>query len=255
MIRVRIVRARGSTPREEGAEMFVGRDAVSGTIGGGHLEYMAIDRARQMLARGEATASLDIPLGPEIGQCCGGRVELGFDRSPPSPPAPGRPVLIFGAGHVGRALAVALSPLPLSPRLIDTRADELALAPSYVPTTLSALPEAEIRAAPAGAAYVILTHDHALDFMLAVEVLRRGDAGYAGMIGSRSKRATFLNHASREGVDAQALVCPIATSFPRDKRPEVIAAFAAAEILSCLLAPSHAPVEMPTPAPSVLLVD
>ncbi|PZQ82600.1 MAG: xanthine dehydrogenase accessory protein XdhC, partial [Ancylobacter novellus] len=230
-----------STPREEGAEMFVGRDAVSGTIGGGHLEYMAIDRARQMLARGETTASLDIPLGPEIGQCCGGRVELGFDRSPPSPPAPGRPVLIFGAGHVGRALAVALSPLPLSPRLIDTRADELALA--------------EIRAAPAGAAYVILTHDHALDFMLAVEVLRRGDAGYAGMIGSRSKRATFLNHAAREGVDAQALVCPIATSFPRDKRPEVIAAFAAAEILSCLLAPSCAPVEMPTPAPSVLLVD
>lgn len=256
MIRVRIVRARGSTPREQGAEMFVGRDAVTGTIGGGHLEYMAIDRARQMLARGEATASMDVALGPEIGQCCGGRVELGFDRARPAPSEPGPPVLIFGAGHVGRALAVALSPLPLSPRLIDTRATELSLAPVHVPTTLCALPEAEIRAAPPGAAYVILTHDHALDFMLAVEALKRGDAGYVGMIGSRTKKATFLNHAAREGVDAGALVCPIAAEAPRDKRPEVIAAFAAAEILSHLLARSAAPVEVvAAPSPSVFLVD
>jgi xanthine dehydrogenase accessory factor len=255
MIRVRVVRARGSTPREEGAEMFVGMTGITGTIGGGHLEYMAIDRARQMLARGEATASLDVPLGPEIGQCCGGRVELGFDRSPLSPPEPGPPVLIFGAGHVGRALASALMPLPLSPRLIDTRADELERAPVLVPTTLCALPEAEIRAAPPGAAYVILTYDHALDFMLAVEVLKRGDAGYAGMIGSRTKRAAFLSHAAREGVDAGALVCPMAAGFARDKRPEVIAAFAAAEILACLLARPAAPARAPAPAPSILLVD
>ncbi|MGA0564244.1 xanthine dehydrogenase accessory protein XdhC [Ancylobacter sp. VNQ12] len=256
MIRVRVVRARGSTPREEGAEMFVGRDAASGTIGGGHLEYMAIDRARQMLERGEATASMDVALGPEIGQCCGGRVELAFDRARPAPAEPGPPVLIFGAGHVGRALAVALAPLPLSPRLIDTRAAELSLAPAHVATTLSALPEVEIRAAPPGAAYVILTHDHALDFMLAVEALKRGDAGYVGMIGSRTKKATFLNHAAREGIDAGALVCPIAAESPRDKRPEVIAAFAAAELLSCLLARPATPVEaIAAPTPSVFLVD
>src|SRR5690606_15281707 len=73
MIRVRCTRARGSTPREVGAEMLVGRDRTLGSIGGGQLEYLAIDRARQMLARGEALAVMDIPLGPEIGQCCGGR--------------------------------------------------------------------------------------------------------------------------------------------------------------------------------------
>ncbi|HRO15401.1 MAG TPA: XdhC family protein, partial [Paracoccus sp. (in: a-proteobacteria)] len=72
MIRVRVTRAFGSTPREEGAEMFVGPATVTGTIGGGHLEYMAIDRARQMLARGEMEAAMDVPLGPAIGQCCGG---------------------------------------------------------------------------------------------------------------------------------------------------------------------------------------
>ena len=237
MIRVRVTRVWGSTPREPGAEMWVAADALEGTIGGGQLEYLAIDRAQRMIARGERQATMTVALGPDIGQCCGGRVELAFDRAPPQPREAGPPVLIFGAGHVGRALARALRPLPLAPRLIDTRAAELALAGPDVPTTLSAIPEAEIRAAPAGAAYVILTHDHALDFLLGVEALRRRDAAYVGMIGSRTKRATFAHYAAREGVDLSALVCPLAAGFPRDKRPEVIAAFAAAEILSRMIAP------------------
>ncbi|MBV0891084.1 xanthine dehydrogenase accessory protein XdhC [Paracoccus sp. Z118] len=241
MIRVRITRARGSTPREEGAEMMVGPDALTGTIGGGQLEYLAIDRARQMLAKGEASAVMDVPLGPEIGQCCGGRVELRLDREPATPRPPGPPVLIFGAGHVGRALSRALMPLPLSPRLIDQRAAELALAAPGVITKLTPLPEAEIRAAPPGAAYVILTHDHALDFLLGVEALARQDAAYIGMIGSRTKRATFARFARSQGVDPSPLTCPIGAGFPRDKRPEVIAAFTAAEIMTRLLAPATQP--------------
>ena len=239
MIRVRITRARGSTPREEGAEMMVGPEAVTGTIGGGQLEYLAIDRARQMLARGEDRAVMDVPLGPEIGQCCGGRVELALDRAPARAPAPGPAVLIFGAGHVGRALARALMPLPFSPRLIDQRAAELSLAAPGVPTTLTPLPEAEVRAAPPGASFVILTHDHALDFLLGVEALARADTPYVGMIGSRTKRATFDRFARSNGADPARLTCPIAAGFPRDKRPEVIAAFAAAEITARLL--THAP--------------
>jgi xanthine dehydrogenase accessory factor len=236
MIRVRVARVWGSTPREPGAEMLVDGDRVTGTIGGGQLEYLAIDRARRMISEGEREAALTVALGPEIGQCCGGKVELAFDRSAPTPRQPGPPVLIFGAGHVGRALALALTPLPMAPRLIDARAAELALAGPDIPTTLSAIPEAEIRAAPAGAAYVILTHDHALDFLLAAEALQRRDAAYVGMIGSRTKRATFAHYAAREGVDLAALVCPIAAGYPRDKRPEVIAAFAAAEILARVIA-------------------
>ena len=240
MIRVRVTRVWGSTPREPGAEMCVSAGALEGTIGGGQLEYLAIDRARRMIAQGERQATMTVALGPDIGQCCGGRVELALDRERPTPREVGPPVLIFGAGHVGRALARALRLLPLTPRLIDTRAAELALAGPDVPTTLSAIPEAEIRAAPAGAAYVILTHDHALDFLLAVEALRRRDAAYVGMIGSRTKRATFAHYAAREGVDLSALVCPLASGFPRDKRPQVIAAFAAAEILSRMIAPAIA---------------
>ena len=239
MIRVRITRARGSTPREEGAEMMVGPATVTGTIGGGQLEYLAIDRARMMLAKGEAEARMDVPLGPEIGQCCGGRVELALDRAPARAPAPGPAVLIFGAGHVGRALARALMPLPFSPRLIDQRAAELSLAAPGVPTTLTPLPEAEVRAAPPGASFVILTHDHALNFLLGVEALARADTPYVGMIGSRTKRATFDRFARSNGADPARLTCPIAAGFPRDKRPEVIAAFAAAEITARLL--THAP--------------
>lgn len=239
MIRIRITRARGSTPRDEGVEMFVGQDSVTGTIGGGQLEYLAIDRARQMLARGEAQTVMDIPLGPEIGQCCGGRVELTLDREPASPAPPRPSVLIFGAGHVGRALARAMLPLPVTLRLIDQRPAELALAD--VPGELTPLPEAEVRRAPPGSAYVILTHDHALDFLIAAEALARGDAAYVGMIGSATKRATFARFARQRGIDPAPLTCPIGDRV-RDKRPEVIAAFTAAEITATLLArhPAHA---------------
>ena len=239
MIRVRIIRARGSTPREEGAEMMVGPNTVTGTIGGGQLEYLAIDRARMMLAKGETQARMDVPLGPDIGQCCGGRVELALDRAAATVPVPGPAILIFGAGHVGRALARALLPLPFAPRLIDQRAAELSLAAPGVPTTLTPLPEAELRAAPPGASVVIVTHDHALDFLLGIEALARPDAPYIGMVGSRTKRATFDRFARSHGADPARLVCPIAAGFRRDKRPEIIAAFTAAEIAARLL--THAP--------------
>ncbi|WP_017997746.1 xanthine dehydrogenase accessory protein XdhC [Paracoccus sp. N5] len=233
MIRVRITRTRGSSPRETGATMVVTAQGVQGTIGGGQLEYMAIDRARQMLARDESAARMDVPLGPEIGQCCGGRVELDLTRIAEAPPAPEHPqVLIFGAGHVGRALSRALALLPLRPILIDQRAQELAQASGE--TRLTPLPEAEIRKAPFGSSFVILTHDHALDFLLAAEALRRMDAPYIGMIGSKTKLAQFRRFARAQGLDTDRLTCPIGAGWSRDKRPEIIAAFTAAELIGRL---------------------
>ena len=231
MIRVRVISARGSTPRDAGAEMFVRPDSVQGTIGGGQLEYMAIDRARQMLADDEAEARMDIPLGPEIGQCCGGRVVLQLDRQGPTP-EDHPDVLIFGAGHVGRALARALHDLPVNASLIDSRSEELALADDDITSVLTPLPEALIRSARPGTYVVILTHDHALDFLLAVEALRRGDLPYIGMIGSATKRAQFTRFAKKQGVDPTPLICPIGAGFSYDKRPAVIAAFTAAELIA-----------------------
>lgn len=241
---VRVETARGSTPRDTGAWMIVAADATLGTVGGGQLEYMVIDAARAMLVRGGDAETLDIPLGPEIGQCCGGRTRLAvtrldaegwaaLDRQVAAEAGALPTVLIFGAGHVGRALAAALALLPVRPVLVDQRAAELALAPEPVEKIETPLPEAVVRDAPVGASYVILTHDHALDFLIAREALARGDAAYVGMIGSRTKRVSFERWLARteDAPDPAPLVSPIGAAGRPDKRPEVIAAFVAAEIL------------------------
>lgn len=244
-----VTAVRGSTPREAGAFMLIAPDATIGTIGGGALEYLVIDRARQVLRSGEAGDRLDIPLGPEIGQCCGGRVDVALRRLDAglatqlagrlqAEQAAHPHVYLFGSGHVGHALARALSPLPLHAHVVDTRAGELAGLPGNVEAIASPMPEAVVRGAPRGSAYAILTHDHALDFLIAFEALKRTDSPYVGMVGSRTKRAKFRSWFLGERGDPAALerlVLPIGgMAYPEglgDKRPEVIAALAAAEIM------------------------
>ncbi|WP_417308151.1 xanthine dehydrogenase accessory protein XdhC [Devosia sp.] len=240
---------RGSSPREAGAFMVISAEATIGTIGGGALEYMVIDRARQVLRQGGAGDALDIPLGPEIGQCCGGRVDVGLRRLDAkagvglvrrleAERAAWPRIYLFGAGHVGQALTRALAALPLDVHVVDTRRDELAGLPETVTTHAVAMPEAVVRAAPEGSSYVILTHDHALDFLICAEALQRADAPYVGMVGSRTKKARFRSwylDADYPPAPLGRLVLPIGSvGFPEglgDKRPAVIAALAAAEIV------------------------
>ncbi len=211
---------------------------------------MAIARARQLLADGEAgPATLDVPLGPEIGQCCGGRVGVSIRRldktlaagllaEVEAADAALPHVYLFGGGHVGQALASALSLLPVSTTVVETRPEALEGMPETVATRLTPVPEEAVREAPAGAAFVVLTHDHALDFLIVAEALARGDAGYVGMIGSKTKKATFrswyLKTAGGSEADLARLVSPIGGHGVRDKRPAVIAALAVAEILAAL---------------------
>lgn len=244
-ILVDITSAKGSCPREKGAWILVNVDDFIGTIGGGQLEYIGIDSARQMLRSGGLSRQLDVPLGPEIGQCCGGRVRLDLTLAD-------REVIqglmlriekerqnhpycyIMGAGHVGRALALAMAPLPYKTLVVDTRQEELENLPDDVERRLSVMPEGEVRRAPAKSIFVILTHDHALDFMIGLEVLIRGDAAYVGMIGSKTKRARFISWAKDQGMPERKinkLICPIGGDNLSDKRPEVIAALVAGEIL------------------------
>lgn len=248
---VEVSGAAGSTPRDTDAWMLVATDRTFATIGGGQLEYMAIDHARQLLKGAATDDRLTIPLGPEIGQCCGGRVALAFKAVDPETRAAlidrsdaeiaRRPhVYVFGAGHVGDALAMALSLVPVRTVLVDTREEELsAVDVPDIETCLTAMPEAVVRDAPPGSAFVILTHDHALDFLIAAEALARQDACYVGMIGSKTKRATFRNWLSRdiERPDLfDRLVCPIGGTAVKDKRPAVIAALTAAEIMTAVFA-------------------
>lgn len=249
IVLVRIEAAEGSTPREAGACMAVTSVAIAGTIGGGQLEFHCIDIARHMLSEGAEDQLLDIPLGPQMGQCCGGRVrvslrhagaaEIALISAREKAEAAARPpVLIFGAGHTGRALAHALAPLPFSIALIDDRDNVMSGLPPAVTCIRMADPVDAIASAPANAAFVVLSHSHALDYRLAESALARGDAAYVGMIGSATKRArfeaSFLRAGGRRATLAH-LTCPIGGSDVDDKRPEVIAALTAAELVRCLL--------------------
>ena len=259
---VEVAGTKGSTPREKGAFMLVSQAAIFGTIGGGQLEYMAIDKARQMVGKeariavDEVCATLDVPLGPEIGQCCGGRVEVlirlvdaaiaaELVATAEAEEAHLPHVYIFGGGHVGQALASTIALLPVHGVVIETRAEALEGMPETVETRLTPMPEAEVRNAPAGTAFAILTHDHALDFLIVAEALKRDDAAYVGMIGSKTKKATFRNWflKSADGSDAEfaRLVTPIGGDAVKDKRPQVIAALAAAEIMTALVSHNTAP--------------
>jgi xanthine dehydrogenase accessory protein XdhC len=229
--------------------MLVTGSASFGTVGGGRLEWEAIARARQLLKTGEAGARLEMPLGPAVGQCCGGHVVLALRRADEAVLAEltaaeaaadaGKPVvLLFGAGHVGQAVAAALSPLPLRVRWIDGREGVLdgEIPPGIEPVRSGRLLN-EVAAAPAGAACLVLTHSHALDFEICAAVLERGDFAYLGLIGSATKRAKFERGFRELGIPRDRiarLVCPIGGGTVRDKRPPVIAALVAAELIGCL---------------------
>jgi xanthine dehydrogenase accessory protein XdhC len=225
--------------------MLVTRSRIYGTIGGGRLEWEAQNRARAMLATGTLMDVLDIPLGPAVGQCCGGRVGLHLERAKAATvatlaaleaqEAQRRPrVLLCGAGHVGTALGQALAPLPLRVSWVDVRP---AFAGHDGPGPVLADPVEAVGEARPNTAVIIVTHSHDLDFRIAEAALRRGDLSYVGLIGSATKRRRFERWFAARGGDGRLLprlVCPIGEGGIVDKRPEVIAALTAAEVLRAL---------------------
>ncbi|MBX6318131.1 xanthine dehydrogenase accessory protein XdhC [Pigmentiphaga sp.] len=252
---VRILGVRGSVPRGTDAAMLVAGQGVAGTIGGGHLEYEAIRHARALLARSteEGVAPADeirrFALGPSLGQCCGGSVELGF--SVVFDPAAAVPMLsamearphelwLYGAGHVARALVHVMLPLPFRIRWIDTRDDVFPEPlPSHVRPVSTDDAASEAATAPAGALHLVMTHSHALDFDIVRTVLERGNAAYCGLIGSATKRATFERRLRARGMDEASiarLTCPVGLPHLSGKLPGVIAVSVAAQLLAVVQA-------------------
>jgi xanthine dehydrogenase accessory factor len=287
---VTLARVEGSSPRDAGVRMVVRPSGgFHGTIGGGTLEFAALGAANDALRRGRGPASRrSLALGPELGQCCGGRVEWRvetFDKTDlddlsalaiaeggasarlsarlgpdgrvqrtlkPSPgerrlarlidenwtePLGGasRGIYLFGAGHVGRALALALAPLPFAVRWIDPRRDAF---PTHAPANVTLIhapePSTELASAPDGALIVVITHSHALDLEIVAEALRAERFGYVGLIGSATKRARFSSQMRAAGlteVQLARLVCPIGIPGLESKDPAVIAASTAAQLL------------------------
>jgi xanthine dehydrogenase accessory factor len=146
-----------------------------------------------------------------------------------------RAVYLFGAGHVGRSLALALAPLPFAVRWIDSRREAF---PAYAPANVALIhapePAAELTNAPDGALIVVMTHAHPIDLEIVAEALRADRFGFVGLIGSSTKRARFLSQMRAAGLSKEALsklVCPIGLPGVADKDPAVIAASTAAQLL------------------------
>ncbi|HLB81139.1 MAG TPA: xanthine dehydrogenase accessory protein XdhC [Dongiaceae bacterium] len=290
---VTVAKVEGSAPREAGARLIVvPGGGFFGTIGGGTLEWRALAEAQAALERGAADVRLTRhALGPEFGQCCGGRVSLLLEvidaaarpsveafaaREAAGPfvskgriaggrivrelvdtavagadpavtlSAAGvliewfgekrRDVLLFGAGHVGRALVLAFGPLPVNVTWIDARADAFPGAmPSNARPVHSEAPAAELDRAPAGAFVLVMTHSHALDLHIVHAALAAGRFPYVGLIGSATKRARFAKRLRDAGVAEDRiarLVCPIGIPGISAKAPAVIAAATVAEVLA-----------------------
>jgi xanthine dehydrogenase accessory factor len=312
VIRVLVAQMRGSAPREPGACMLVTGDATEGTIGGGNLEWQAIQAARELLTDASAPAVRlrRLVLGIELGQCCGGVVQLWLERLTRADlpllrhadRASGdgvatlivtevrgasvvrrlcradagvlaekeramlaanerrkvvllqradhdatllervdevaQPLWIYGAGHVGQALIHALTGLPFRVTWVDSRTEMLPEdLPDNVQARRSPAPTDTVRDAPAGAAFLVLTHDHALDYALCHAILERGDFCWLGLIGSSSKSARFRSRLARDGVAADRiarLVCPIGVAGIDSKLPAAIAIGVAAQLLQRL---------------------
>ncbi|WP_420332395.1 xanthine dehydrogenase accessory protein XdhC [Roseibium sp.] len=293
---VTVVDVDGSAPREEGARMVVRPDAsFFGTIGGGTLELEIIRKAARLSA--DKVALLDmqtVALGPDLGQCCGGRAKLSIEvltanygetaellarqensgqvfttsaelrdgcvgprrllEEPVTHPfslfestdktdariierfgEARTPLALFGAGHVGKALVLALAPLPFSITWIDSRSDQF---PGAVPANVTKValdnPASALDDLPSGTFVLAVTHSHALDEEIMARALLLQRFGYCGVIGSKTKRARFIKRLKERGLNdllIAQMICPIGKTTIKSKHPSAIAAGIAVDLL------------------------
>ena len=144
-------------------------------------------------------------------------------------------VVVFGNGHVGRALIQVLGALPCAVTWVDAREEDFpAQVPANVTIVASDVPDAEARAAAPGSMFLVMTHSHALDFDIVAAILARADARYVGMIGSRAKRAQMQRRLAERGfaeAECARVTCPIGISGIEGREPGAIAVAVAAELL------------------------
>ncbi len=247
----------GSVPRDAGTWMAVFADSVVGTIGGGQVEFQAIATARRRLAGELGAPVVRCALGPSLGQCCGGVMFLRFEPVDADSlrmlrerlARDNTPVALFGGGHVGQALVEVLARLPFRVRWIDSRDN---VFPATIPDTLVCEHSEPVQAAvddlAPGSHVLIMSFSHAEDLDIVASCLRRlrrsDDLPFIGLIGSRTKWASFRHRLEDRGFRAEELAritCPIGIAGLPGKEPEVIAIGVAAQLLQLRGAPAVAP--------------
>lgn len=248
---VRVERVRGSAPREVGAWMAVFAQDTVGTIGGGRVEWEAMAHARGLLQQGPQVPCMrSYPLGPSLGQCCGGEMTLEYryvtaqDAAVLQQSLQARtlPVALFGGGHVGQALVRVLAALPVQVQWVDSRDEVFSTdLPHNVQSEHSAPVQAAVADLAAGSRVLIMSFSHAEDLDVVAACLQRqraqGDLPFVGLIGSKTKWATFRSRLAARGfaeAELAHVTCPIGVPGIRDKRPEAIAVAVAAQLLQTL---------------------
>ena len=255
----------GSAPREAGCRMIVTTDKIFGSIGGGNLEFEATAHARELLAMESMPGQEHQPvaLGPALNQCCGGSVTLLFECHQAT--VPGwleelmdkarletletvdgkwwleligvqlKPLILFGAGHVGQAVARLLADLPFKVTWVDNRPD---VFPEQAGPNINIVepddPQSEVSKASSGSIFVVMTHSHQLDEDICFEVLSRGAFAWLGLIGSITKRRRFIQRLAQRGIGETSLaqlVCPVGLRGIKGKQPATIALSLVAQLM------------------------
>lgn len=235
---VSVLATAGSTPRDICSKMVVTAQQSYDSIGGGHLEYQAIAQARQMLADGNVRQQRhSFNLGADLGQCCGGKVEVLLEWLVTAQPV----LTVFGAGHVAQALMPLLQPLPLTLRWVDSRAEQFPdVIPANVEVCPSEQPEDELPL-PSDIQreqwLLIMTHNHQLDYELVRRALTHPAVTYLGVIGSMTKARRFRARLAHRGFSEQQiehLICPVGLTEIPGKTPHEVAISITAQLLQRL---------------------
>ncbi len=248
--------------------MAVFASHIVGTIGGGHVEFEAIAVARALLKATEKDPneteraepySKRYVLGPSLGQCCGGVMIFHYEKYSSLgnkyagysqktvinsafnsiPAQKHQNVALFGGGHVGKAIVHILSTLPMQVMWVDSRdeifPDEL---PSNVICEHSDPVQVAVNDLVADSHVLIMSFSHAEDLDIVAACLQRqrerADLPFIGLIGSKTKWATFRHRLEDRGFSAAELAhitCPIGVDGVKGKEPEVIAVAVAAQLL------------------------
>lgn len=241
---ITVISAKGSTPRNAGTKMIVTKDKLYETIGGGNLELQAVKIAQEILETNrEEMKNIHFPLGPKLGQCCGGATDLLFEPFLQIRPT----IYLFGAGHVGKALVTILENISCQIIWVDSRNSEFPdRLPSNVIKELTDAPEDVIYEAADQSYFLVMTHNHSLDQNIVEKVLKKDNFSYLGLIGSKTKKNQFFNRMKRKGLSIESLqkvTCPIGIEGISGKKPYEIAVSVSAQLLQEFEKQNHSKID------------
>ena len=235
IVKGKILDVKGSSPNNIDDIILISQDTIFGTIGGGNLEYLVIDQAKKILNKKVKNKILSIPLGPGIGQCCGGYVQIELSLHKNSKNALKNESLkknikpnlyIFGSGHIGQAIISKLENINFNTFIIDSREDYLNMTNiKDINYLLSKKPWEIVSKLDDNSYFIVLTHSHDFDLKILNAVLKKNNT-FVGLIGSMTKKKRFYKRLINNGHNksiVEKIECPIGIDIGNSKDPNEIA--------------------------------